>query len=110
MVTLLSFSQPGAPNIPRPRPRARAQRQEKGEDIQGSQDKGKGDTKFLNLSIANLMSSFWLQLFPTWWGRMLLHPHCQNKRNIFHFHDGRNTLRTQKTNGDPLGNRIRAGT
>ena len=56
------------------------------------------------------MSTFWLQVFSIWWGRMLLYPHGQNKQNIFHLHDGRNTLKTQKTNGDPLGNRIRAGT
>ena len=31
--------------------RARAQRQEKGEDIQGSRHKGKGEMEFLNLSI-----------------------------------------------------------
>ena len=43
----------GGPHIPRSRAgtRARAERQEKGDDIQGSRDKGKGEMEFLNLSI-----------------------------------------------------------
>ena len=55
MNVLLCFSNLGPTHSslarPRARARARAQRQEKGEDIQGSRHKGKGEMEFLNLSI-----------------------------------------------------------